>query len=217
MFKENKYVGVKEMLTSDVVDIASRYALINELTQFSKESSDLHDAAQVPNAHSKYADPLMESILQYIQPSMEYATGLKLFPTYSYFRVYRPGQDLKPHIDRPACEISTTISFRRNYMQSDQEIWPIWVTSKDGRKAFHLDEGDALIYRGCEIEHWREMFEAPEGSYHIQGFFHFVDANGPNANEKLDGRLFIGQPKIDEAVEKPITNTITKKYISTIV
>lgn len=215
MFKEKKYVAVKEILPAEIVDLVSRYALINELTEFSKESNELNDAAQVPDAHSKYADPLMESILQFIQPSMEYATGLKLFPTYSYFRVYRPGQDLKPHIDRPACEISTTISFKHNYMNSKQEVWPIWVSGQEGKKAFHLDQGDALIYRGCEIEHWREVFEAPEGSYHIQGFFHYVDANGPKANEKLDGRLFIGQPKKEQSSNNTNQN-ISKKYLSTI-
>lgn len=213
-FKENKYVAVKEMLPNEIVDIASRYALIDEMTRFSDEASVQHHSAQVPGAHSKYADPLMESILQYLLPNMEYVTGLSLYPTYSYFRVYRPGMDLKPHTDRPACEISTTVSFKYNYLGSDQPSWPIWVDSKDGPKAFNLESGDAVVYRGCEVKHWREMFNAPEGSYHIQGFFHFVDANGPHSEEKLDKRLFIGEPK--SVKNLAANNTGKKSYISTI-
>jgi hypothetical protein len=214
MFNENKYVGVKEILPADIVDIVSRYALIDELTKFTAESTLSQDAAQVPEAHSKYADPLMESLLQYLQPAMEFVTGLTLYPTYSYYRVYRPGMDLKPHIDRPACEISTTVSFKYNYMGSDQESWPIWIKGRDGNKGFSLDPGDAVVYRGCEVEHWRDVFNAPEGSYHIQGFFHYVNANGPYADQQLDKRMFIGQPK-----ENNVSATLqksSKSYISTI-
>lgn len=214
-FKEDKYVAVKSMISEDIVDIGTRYALIDEMTRFSDEASTQEGAAQVPGSHSKYADPLMESILQYIHPSMEYVTGLTLYPTYSYFRVYRPGMDLKPHTDRPACEISTTISFRYNYLGNKQQSWPIWVSGKNGPKPFSLEPGDAVVYRGCEIEHWREELDAPEGSYHIQGFFHFVDANGPYADERLDKRLFIGQPKSPD-VPAVKTATLGKSYISTI-
>lgn len=212
MFKENKYVAVKEMLSQEVVNIASQYALIDEMTRFNREGID-GDGTQVPAAHSKYADPLMESILMDIIPKMEYVTGLKLLPTYSYYRVYRPGMELKAHIDRPACEISTTICLKYNYQQLQNElVWPMYVQSKDGPLGLGLEPGDAIVYRGCEIEHWREQLSAPEYSYHIQAFFHYVDANGPNADQQLDKRLFIGQPKSI----KEDTKLASKSYLSTI-
>jgi hypothetical protein len=52
----------------------------------------------------------------------------------------------------------------------------------DGKKV-NLKPGDGVIYRGCEIEHWREAYE---GDYHIQAFLHYVDANGKYANYKGD-------------------------------
>lgn len=216
-FNENKYVGVKEMVSADLVDVVTKYALMDEMIQFSAEGTDINNA-QVPDAHSKYADTLMEALLLHIHPKMEHATGLTLLPTYSYFRVYRPGQDLKPHIDRPACEISTTISFNFNYLtESNKESWPIWVQGKDGPKSFSLDPGDAVIYRGCEIEHWRNTFDAPEYSYHVQGFFHYVDANGPFKEESKDRRLFIGQPKQQEVAAQKDNNSSNKSYISNII
>ncbi len=88
----------------------------------------------------------------------------------------------------------------------------MYVQSKDGPLGLGLEPGDAIVYRGCEIEHWREQLSAPEYSYHIQAFFHYVDANGPNADQQLDKRLFIGQPKyIKEA-----TKLASKSYLSTI-
>jgi hypothetical protein len=39
----------------------------------------------------------------------------------------------------------------------------------------NLEPGDAAIYSGCEIEHWREEFK---GDWHAQTFLHYVDKNG---------------------------------------
>ena len=39
-----------------------------------------------------------------------------------------------------------------------------------------LEEGDAVIYRGCEVVHWREPYN--EGTKLAQVFLNYVDANG---------------------------------------
>jgi hypothetical protein len=39
--------------------------------------------------------------------------------------------------------------------------------------------GDLIVYRGCEVEHWRDAFQAEYGSYQIQAFFHYIDKAGP--------------------------------------
>jgi hypothetical protein len=44
---------------------------------------------------------------------MEKATGLKLYPAYTYARIYKKGDELKRHKDRLSCEISTTMNLRR--------------------------------------------------------------------------------------------------------
>ena len=41
------------------------------------------------------------------QPEMEKVTGLKLYPAYTYARIYKKGDELKRHKDRFSCEIST--------------------------------------------------------------------------------------------------------------
>jgi hypothetical protein len=47
-----------------------------------------------------------------------------------------------------------------------------------------LDEGDAVIYRGCELPHWREAYN--EGTKLAQVFLHYVDANGKFTEWKDD-------------------------------
>lgn len=181
-FAKDKYCVIKKAIPEDLIFLITQYALFDELQDFCA------DGDQVPDAHAKYADPAMESMLMYLLPIMEKNTGLKLYPTYSFYRVYRNGDVLKPHIDRESCEISTTVSFYYSYDDS-QYTWPIIM---DG-KSIIMSPGDIVIYRGIELEHSRDAFAPPGNDWHVQAFFHYVDAHGPHAEWKWDKRNAIGE------------------------
>jgi hypothetical protein len=199
-FKEKGYCLVKNAVSKELVDLATQYALFDEMQDFNP------DNAQVVGAHAKYADPLMESLLLQLQPIIENNTGLKVHPTYSFYRVYRPGDELVPHTDRESCEISITISLGFDYLNSTYE-WPIFV---DGVPQV-LQPGDLVCYRGVDLEHWREKFTAPEGSWHVQAFLHYVDVDGPYADFKYDSRNSIGELKVEtKTVNVPSYITFTK-------
>lgn len=192
-FRERGYTLVKNAINSELRDVITQYALFDEMQDFNP------DGGQVLGAHSKYADPIMEAMLLNIHPLMEKNTGLKLYPTYSFYRVYRNGDELKPHKDRPSCEISTTICF--NYSYDDSEYtWPIIM---DGKKV-DMKPGDIVVYRGIDLEHSREKFTPPSDDWHVQAFLHYVDSNGPYANYRYDKRNSVG--------ELPKTK-VSKKYI----
>ena len=55
----------------------------------------------------------------------------------------------------------------------------------------HLEPGDIIIYKGCEVDHWREKYE---GLNHAQVFLHLNDQNGPYKN-LYDGRPLLCVPK----------------------
>lgn len=205
-FKKNKYVLIKDAVDKKIVNLISQYALIDEKNDFTLEEGK---HPQIHNSHSQYSDGLMESFLLEMHSFMEEATGLKLYPTYSYYRVYRPGAILVKHKDRPSCEISTTVTLNFDYCGADY-TYPIFV---DGHKCV-MDSGDLVIYRGCEVDHWREEFKAPEGSYQVQVFLHYVDANGPYADFKFDKRPFIGYNK-EMVFDKVVAKTYLpfKEYI----
>ena len=144
---------------------------------------------QVPETYSHYSDIAMETLLEKLVEPMSKETGLNLIPTYSYARIYKKGDVLKRHKDRYSCEVSMT-------MNLGGDPWPIYLepsgeTDKEGVK-IDLEPGDALIYRGCEVEHWREAFE---GENCGQVFLHYNDASGENAEEnRYDTRPFLGLP-----------------------
>jgi hypothetical protein len=183
-FKEKGYIILKNAVNAELRDFITQYVLFDEIQNFNK------DVNQVIGAHAKYADPAMETMLLHLHPLMEENTGLELYPTYSYYRVYRNGDELTPHKDRPSCEISTTVCFNYSYDDS-KYTWPIYM---DGYEA-NLKPGDLVIYRGIELEHWRKPFDIQEDAWHVQGFFHYVNKNGPHANWKWDKRNFIGEIK----------------------
>ena len=195
-FRQKGYTTVRGAIKQDLTDVVTQYALFDELQDFTP------DGSQVPRAHSKYADPLMESMLLHVHPIMEKATGLQLYPTYSFYRVYRNGDILKPHKDRPSCEISTTVCFGYSYDDSEYS-WPIIM---DGT-AVHMKPGDIVVYRGVDLEHARDEFTPPGDDWHVQAFLHYVDVNGPFADYRFDKRESLGQLKNS-------TPSFSKSYIT---
>jgi hypothetical protein len=188
-FKKQGYVLVTNTLSREMLSIAEQYTLLDEYQDLSLEESSAMNNPQIHNSHSKYADPLMESLLLYYHSLIEENTGLQLFPTYSYYRVYRPGAHLKKHKDRPSCEISATLCLGYDYKnQAEEYEYPIFMNGTP----YILKPGDLVIYRGCDLDHWRDIFEAPPGSHHSQVFLHYVDKNGPYSDYKWDQRPYIG-------------------------
>lgn len=174
--KDFKYKIVKNFLTKEERLLLSDYCRIRHRFNF-----DSFDRKQNNNADTSfYADPLMESLMGNKLIKMQQETGLELDPTYTFWRLYTMFSDLKPHTDRPACEVSVTVM-----IDSCGTKWPIFM---DGVE-LNLEPGDAAVYQGCEVKHWREEFK---GDWQAQAFLHYVDKNGKNAEFRLDGRRCLG-------------------------
>ena len=154
--------------------------------------------AQLPDTPSRYADPFMESVLQILEPQIAEASGLPLYPTYSYFRVYKHGDVLHAHVDRPSCEVSVTISIGYDA----DAAWPVWVERHGTATPIELEPGDALLYRGTEVRHWREAFA---GTQATQLFLHYVDRDGPHRDWKFDRRTSLGNSAATDAVLEKLT------------
>ncbi len=137
---------------------------------------------QIPNAKSILSHEYMfETLHERLWPVLERAVTDELIPTYAYARLYSNGDVLEKHTDRSACEVSITIQLGRSHHYS----WPIYM----GGHRFDLAEGDGVVYPGCDIEHWRDKCDGPDGYYSGQVFLHFVRKNGPFASEVGDNTI----------------------------
>jgi hypothetical protein len=188
-FLQDGYAYVENAYDERLCSVATIYALLDRRRR--EADNTAYADSQVPNTFAQYGDPLMESLLLHNQEIVEGVTGLSLLPTYSYYRVYKSGDELHRHKDRPACEISSTVFLGANY-----KGWPIYM----GETPVQMQVGSLVVYRGMDIEHWRPKWDAPPDAWHVQVFLHYVNANGQHANEKFDGRPMIGIPKQQQGV-----------------
>jgi hypothetical protein len=219
-FKTKKYQVIRGALSKELANFIFNYMLLQrDAVAFMIKHNQVnpanpfigtHDDKQVPGCYAKYADWVMETLLQYMRPIMKTKTGLDLVPTYSYTRIYEKGNTLWRHRDRPSCEVSTTL-----HLGGDE--WPIFIDGTGTRSIISrknpygptgeevdikpgapkgtkiiLKVGDMLIYSGCDLEHWREPFQ---GKVCSQVFLHYNYANGPYATSNLfDKRPILGIP-----------------------
>ena len=210
-FKKNKYCVIKEAIPKNIAEFVYNYFLLKRqvvrtmkdqkfISPFSEEWGTWEDK-QAMNTYSHYSDLAMETLLMRCLPIMEKTTKLKLHPTYSYARLYKTGDILKRHKDRFSCEISTTLNL-------GGDPWPIHLEPKknvgipDGKKItvnsnnkgilVNLKPGDMLVYRGMELEHWREEFQ---GDNCAQVFLHYNDQKSKDAAQNVnDRRPHLGLP-----------------------
>ena len=212
-FKKNKYQVIRGAVSKEFADFGFQYLRMSAEADFWMIQNNItHNGnplignfadKQVPNSYAKYGDRFMETILVKLLSVVEKGTGLKLIPCYAYTRLYRKGNVLKRHKDRPSCEISTTLNL-------GGDPWDIFMDPTgtnnviDEYRGIHkanapkgvkilLNPGDMVVYSGCELEHWREPFQ---GNLCGQVFLHYNNAEGPFAKTNLfDKRPMLGLTK----------------------
>jgi hypothetical protein len=196
-FSRQGYLLLPGLLDLAVSDFLWSYAH----TKFACRLLSFGGDTQVPNTPSAYGDPAFDGLLEYLRPRIEECSGLRLSPTYSYFRLYKHGDSLRRHCDRPACEVSVSL----NIGQVPADSWPFYLEGNVGTYAATLSPGDGLLYRGIDIPHWRDPYQ---GSRLIQVFLHYVDRDGPHADERFDGRTTLMRPQERDAAGRDQTRNI---------
>ena len=217
MFKKKKYTIIKQAISKDLANFIANYFRMQKQVYDTCRQAGYFSPfehiigfyegpnSQIPNTYSQYANIAMETLMLKCQPGMEKATGLKLYPAYTYARIYKKDDELKRHKDRFSCEISTTMNLggddwpiylspNENVGLSEHEGGKKGVTTSSNAKGIKVDlkPGDMLVYSGCELEHWREKFKGTEC---VQVFLHYNNRKTPGAkNNMFDKRPHLGLP-----------------------
>ena len=163
-----EYKLIKDFFTKEELKILDKYCY-NKVDQ--NKDYVIDEQSFSP---AWYNDPLMNALLYTKLPLVEKKSNLNLFPTCAYWRYYVFGGSLAKHTDRPACEISVMACIKK------YDNWSIVIEDT----SFELKEGDAVLYAGCDQEHWRPGIYEGEGL--AQVFFHYVNQNGPYKNYAYD-------------------------------
>lgn len=205
-FEENGYLVIK-----DIWEPIELYHPVpkerGQLNYWGKTIDQVHHNTveeQVEGSLARYWHPQYRQIHSQIRLKLEKELGRLLYNTYYYDRFYFPGQELKKHVDRDACEISVTVHVSTN-LRDGNEKWPIWIKTPDvyenekkekvitpgKNKKVILSAGDGMVYKGCERPHWRKPMPAIHGDneeefYYHQIFFHYVLQDGNRAHCAFD-------------------------------
>src|SRR6056300_365306 len=169
-FKKNKYAIIRKAIDKDLATFVFNYFCMKKqvhdtclkeryISPFDQSLGYYEDPldGQVVNTYACYSDIAMETLLLKCQPIMEKTTGLKLYPAYTYARIYKKGDELKRHKDRFSCEISTTMNLGGDdwsiYLGPNENVGipngkDITVESKAKGLKVDLKPGDMLVYSG---------------------------------------------------------------------
>jgi hypothetical protein len=171
-------------------------------SHFSDKNGNLRHFPDDPNElkylmgrYSRYAYPLFKDSFYDVKKKLETVIGKKLYPTYWFDRYYFDKSTLPAHTDRDSCEISVSIQLSSNL----ENPWSFGIEDGDGMPhLFKLNDGDGVVYKGCERLHWRSKFPVEydtdwkgkktnrNGLYHHQVFFHYVLQDGFRSHHAWD-------------------------------
>ena len=197
-FSKNGYEVVRNVISKDLLYyLKTEFELLRDNQFFIHEENNkfAFGDSQSSNSFCVFSAHCFESLAITLNDKMSEITNLKLFPTYTYARIYYKGATLEPHTDRPSCEYSTTLCI------DSTDVWDFYIKDRHKKdKAIKLNPGDMCVYSGCELEHWREPYQ---GEMQMQCFLHYVNAKGPYADHKYDKRPMMGLgTKISSQLQK---------------
>ena len=176
MFERSGYAVVKQFIPALMCQYIAKYIRVLEAN-----SRLSFGDTQVERAFSGGSPAVTETLLDLMTPVLSQTLNCELYPTYSYLRIYVKGAVLAKHTDRFSCEISATLPIE----YEGQRIWPLCIEIGGNVKRIELEPGDALLYKGIQIPHWREPFD---GERQVQVFLHYVKKDGQYSEFKFDQR-----------------------------
>jgi len=189
---ETNYLYIPNFITSRKAKSLSKKFKLDH------EENNYQGDAQAPNSACVYGyDPANKLMHEKVKELSE-IVGESLLPTYTYCRIYVKGEELVPHTDRPACELTVSVN-----LDADK-VWPIYIHDADyNEQEIILNPGDAAVFLGCFMDHWRNKFD---GEFCSQFFLHYVRENGCAANQADD--------KVNGLFSEPqVINQLAQEYI----
>jgi hypothetical protein len=139
----------------------------------------LVDTGQVPlgdeqcrRRYGMHNEPMARFLLHQLQGAVARVVGRPVMPAYSYSLTYEAGAVLAPHTDREQCEYTVSLLIEGT-AEGTWEPWPLLLRANGEPVAVHQLPGDALVFAGRRLPHWREPL--PDGHTSTSLLLHYVD------------------------------------------
>ncbi|HST47514.1 hypothetical protein [Jatrophihabitans sp.] len=127
---------------------------------------------QCGRRYGMYNEPMARFLLHQLAGAVSRVVGKPVLPAYSYSLIYEAGAVLAPHIDREQCEYTVSLLIEGT-AEGTWEPWPLWLKVAGKPVAVHQLPGDALVFAGRRLPHWRDRL--PDGRTSTSLLLHYVD------------------------------------------
>jgi len=194
-------IFIKEFLPQQILNLINSYSVL----KFSNQRKFNIIEGQSSSLIYEHGDYLMETLMDMSTPVVEQNVQKKLWPTYSYFRIYDKGSDLKIHTDRESCEYTVALCLGADPVDKPYEIfigeedetsdYKYYDLKNRNFNRYRIDHkfpmlpNNAVIFKGMDKIHWREICTH---DHFITVFLHYVDQEGPYKEFKYDKRDSLG-------------------------
>jgi hypothetical protein len=164
-FTELRYCELPALLHPAHTEALRRYYL-----KLIKSGWELGDV-QVRNRHGQHNEMVARYFHHQFAGIICRIAGEPLKPSYTYVSAYREGSILGAHVDRKQCEFTLSLLIE-DEDTSATKSWPLWFQLPEGKVAVEQKTGDGVLFRGCELPHWREESSTSHTSTIL--LFHYV-------------------------------------------
>jgi hypothetical protein len=169
-FTRDGFTTLQDLLPAVHVQALGQY-----FRELAAEGFLARDADGSTRRFMAHNDPVANFWHQQLNERVAQLAGRRTKPSYSFVSVYDQGGDLSWHTDRPPCEYTITLLIDYAPLDHEQRSpWALKIRGRDGRlHAVHQCLGEALIFKGRELKHSRDLLPCGHRSTSI--LFHFVD------------------------------------------
>jgi hypothetical protein len=131
-----------------------------------------------PHRWVLHNDPAARRLQSSFTALVSSVAGERLKPSFAYLLTYLEGASLDAHRDREQCAVTAVLQVDFDPRPSGASPWPLHFR-RDGRvDSAHLAIGDLIVFRGADVEHYRDTFTCGRSSTNLAFCFVPIDFRG---------------------------------------
>ncbi|HYP01195.1 MAG TPA: hypothetical protein VER76_13465 [Pyrinomonadaceae bacterium] len=168
----NQHAVLRKIISPLQLAALRRYFRALDSRGHLKASSNKHYAH---NRRSIYDEETSRFVQHQITALVNRITTAPVRPSHCQVSVYQPGAFLRRHKDQPQYVWNLSLVVDAEPELEEASAWPICMEVEGRTHEVRLEIGDAVLYRGSEFTHWRNVLPADQSVTLLFCFFSPAD------------------------------------------
>jgi hypothetical protein len=170
----SQYAVLRKIIRPPQLAALRRYFRALDASGHLRASSNQHYAH---HRRSIYDEETARFVQQQITALVNRITPAPVRPSHCQVSVYQPGAFLRRHKDQPQYVWNLSLVVDAEPEVEEAGAWPICVEVDGQTREVRLEIGDAVLYRGSEFTHWRDVLPEDQSVTLLFCFFSPAEAD----------------------------------------